>query len=105
MFPLDSFSGTLVVTDTDGCWFKDQTTKGKSVQIARPEISHAYSTVGAGDAVHAAFSLARWVWGYDIEKAAAYSQAAAAACVSNPDSTRGINRETVEQIYQSTIQN
>ncbi|HKG98688.1 MAG TPA: hypothetical protein VKA97_12785, partial [Pyrinomonadaceae bacterium] len=57
------------------------------------------STIGAGDSVHAGFTLARWVWGFDIARSALYGQAAAAASVSSLDGTRGVTRQIVEDFF------
>jgi sugar/nucleoside kinase (ribokinase family) len=62
-------------------------------------IETLYSTIGAGDAVHAGFTLARQVWGFDILKAARYGQAVAAATVSAIDGTRGITRPAVDDFF------
>jgi fructose-1-phosphate kinase PfkB-like protein len=93
------FKGMLVVTDADGCrvWQDGLSDSPATVRGARTE--RLYSTIGAGDAMHAGFALARWVWGFDVIKAARYGQAAAAAAVSSPNGTRGISKQMVEHFF------
>ncbi len=95
----NDFSGALVVTDTSGCRVWENRSRDSSVRVPSIEAQTLYSTIGAGDAVHAGFTLARWVWGYDLLKASRYGQAAAAASVRSPDGTRGIASQTVEQLF------
>lgn len=91
------FNGTLVVTDRAGCWVSDS--NGARVRVGAANIETLYSTIGAGDAVHAAFTLARWGRGVDAFGAARYGQAAAAVAVSAPDGTRGITAQAVEELF------
>jgi fructose-1-phosphate kinase PfkB-like protein len=93
----DGYAGTLVVTDAAGCLVTENHLTAQSVRAARVE--KLYSTLGAGDAVHAGFTLARWVWGFDAIKAARFGQAAAAATVSLMKGTRGITRQTVDDFF------
>ncbi|HXG68280.1 MAG TPA: PfkB family carbohydrate kinase [Blastocatellia bacterium] len=91
----DGYTGTLLVTDAEGCTIREEgETRVQGAQVAK-----LYSTIGAGDAVHAGFTLARWVWGFDAVRAARYGQAAAAATVSAPDGTRGVTRQVVERWF------
>jgi len=95
----DGFSGTLLVTDARGCRVWEGGPAGSPARVEAVKACPLYSTIGAGDAVHAGFTLARWVWGFDPIEAARYGQAAAAASVSSPDGTRGITRQAVEQFF------
>ena len=95
----DDFAGTLVVTDSRGCrlWLKRSADQSMRIDgVGRPA---KYSTIGAGDAMHAGFALARWVWGWDLERAARYGQAAAAASVGSADGTRGVTRAMVDELF------
>jgi fructose-1-phosphate kinase PfkB-like protein len=94
-----NYSGILVVTDAAGCTVWEKGPGGPSVRVPAATVHNVYSTVGAGDSAHAAFTLAAWVWGYDPVRAARYSMAAAAAAVSNPVGSRGITREAVDQFF------
>jgi sugar/nucleoside kinase (ribokinase family) len=94
------YSGILVVTDAAGCNVWEKGTRGPSVRVAAATGHQVYSTVGAGDAAHAAFTLAFWVWGYDPVRAARYSMSAAAAAVTCPVGTRGITRQDVARFFQ-----
>jgi fructose-1-phosphate kinase PfkB-like protein len=93
----EKYGGTLVVTDAKGCTV---TEKNQSVKRLRgAKIATLYSTIGAGDAVHAGFTLARSVWGFDVAKAARYGQAAAAATVSASAGTRAITKQIVDEFF------
>jgi fructose-1-phosphate kinase PfkB-like protein len=91
------YDGTLVVTSDRGCWVQEQELKVE--QILGAKIPTLYSTIGAGDAVHAGFALARWVWGFDTLRAARYGQAAAAATVSSIEGTRRLDKQVVEKFF------
>ena len=93
------FSGTLLVTDAGGCRVWECGTSRSPAMVRAQKVGTLYSTIGAGDAVHAGFLLARFVWGFDLIEAARYGQAAAAASVSSPDGTRGITKRAVEQLF------
>ncbi len=93
----DNFRGTLLVTDARGCRVREG--NRDAVEVAGLEAGRLYSTIGAGDTVHAGFTLARWVRGMDVVRAARYGQAAAASSVTSPDGTRGVNRESVERFF------
>ena len=95
----NDFAGALVVTDASGCRVWENRSRDSSVRVQGIKAQTLYSTIGAGDAAHAGLTLARWVWGYDLLKAARYGQAAAAASVSSHDGTRGITRQRVEQFF------
>lgn len=93
----DTFAGTLVVTDATGCLVQEKNHPPQRVRGASVET--LYSTIGAGDAVHAGFAMARWLWGFDVVKAARYGQAVAAATVSASSGTRGISRAAVDKFF------
>jgi fructose-1-phosphate kinase PfkB-like protein len=92
----NDFEGTLIVTDAGGCLARETRIE---TRIDGAEIERLYSTVGAGDAVHAGFILARWGRGFDSRRAARYGLAAAAAAVSNPEGTRDVRRQEVERLF------
>jgi fructose-1-phosphate kinase PfkB-like protein len=93
----DDFRGTLVVTDAGGCLVSED--GSPPLRVPGASIEKLYSTIGAGDAAHAGFTLARWVWGFDLTRAARYGQAAAAATVSSLEGTRGVKRDAVEKLF------
>ena len=93
------FRGTLIVTDAYGCQVWENGLSGSQVRVSAPEIATLYSTVGAGDAMHAGFAVARWVRELDCLTAARFGQAAAAASVSSPDGTRGVSRAAVGRAF------
>ena len=93
----DRFTGTVVVSDAQGCWVQVQQGERRRVQGAK--IEKLFSTIGAGDAVHAGFTLARQLRGFDAIRAARYGQAVAAASVTVTDGTRGITRDAVENYF------
>jgi fructose-1-phosphate kinase PfkB-like protein len=96
-----NYSGVLLVTDAAGCNLWETGPAGPCVRVKAAAVDKVYSTVGAGDAVHAAFTLAARVWGYDPLRAARYGVAAAAAVVSSPQGTRSITKEAVEQFFRT----
>ena len=67
----NDFTGTLVVTDASGCRVWESRARDSAVRVPGIEAQTLYSTIGAGDATHAGFTLARWIWGYDLLKAGA----------------------------------
>jgi fructose-1-phosphate kinase PfkB-like protein len=93
----ENFAGTLVVTDALGCMVQEKKAPPQRVRGARVE--RLFSTIGAGDAVHAGFTLARWVWGFDALRAARYGQAAAAATIGVAAGTGGISKPLVETLF------
>jgi fructose-1-phosphate kinase PfkB-like protein len=99
-----NYTGVLVVTDADGCWVWDKSSGQHGVRVSGAKVQKVFSTVGAGDAAHAGFTLARWVWGFDLISAARYGQAAAAATVSSPEGTRGLDKQTVERFFTELMQ-
>ncbi|HJQ24521.1 MAG TPA: PfkB family carbohydrate kinase [Blastocatellia bacterium] len=95
----DDFNGALIVTDARGCRLWPERARDQSVRMDGAQSRAQYSTIGAGDAMHAGFAIGRWVRGYDLAAAARYGQAAAAAAVNSPDGTRGVNAATVERFF------
>jgi len=95
----DDFQGTLLVTDASGCQVWESRASGSPQKVSAPEVTDLYSTVGAGDAMHAGFTVSRSVRELDCLIAARFGQAAAAAAVSSPESTRGVTREAVEKLF------
>lgn len=91
------FAGTLIVTDSGGC--RARAKGGEDVYVRGATVDDLYSTIGAGDAMHAGFTLARWVRGYDLIRACRYGQAAAASSVSSVEGTRGVTRAAVERFF------
>jgi sugar/nucleoside kinase (ribokinase family) len=98
------YSGILVVTDAAGCNVWVSGPRGPCARVPAATGHTVYSTVGAGDASHAAFTLALWLWGYHPVRAARYSMAAAAAAVTSPAGTRGITSETVARFFHELEQ-
>lgn len=95
----DDFGGALVVTDARGCCVWQDRARGPMARVEGLQTRAQYSTIGAGDAMHAGFTLARWVRGFDLAQAARYGQAAAAASVNSPEGTRGLTAATVERFF------
>jgi fructose-1-phosphate kinase PfkB-like protein len=93
----NEFGGTLIVTDARGCRLWPDRARDQDVRIDGARDRAQYSTIGAGDAMHAGFVMARWVRGFDLAEAVRYGQAAAAASVNSPDSTRGVAAAAVER--------
>lgn len=93
------YAGTLIVHDAGGCWLRqglgdsvfDPATTPRDVPAFATEV---YATIGAGDAVHAGFALG-WLRTGDLWQAVRYSQAVAAAVVSQPRATSGLTPEGV----------
>lgn len=94
------FEGALVVTDAGGCRLWPEGMRSEPLPIKGFKVPTLYSTIGAGDAVHAGFTLARWVRGLASDAAARYGLAAAAASVSSPNGTRGVTRGAVEAMFR-----
>ncbi len=92
----NDFDGTLTVTDAGGCLVRENRI---DTRIEGAKVDRLYSTVGAGDAVHAGFIIARWGWGFDALRAARYGLATAAAAVSNPEGTRDVSRQEVARVF------
>ena len=98
----EDFRGAIVVTDAAGCRLWADGARSVPATVKSFEVRNLYSTIGAGDAVHAGFTLARWVRGMDADAACRYGMAAAAASVSSPDGTRGVTRQAVEAMFGET---
>ncbi|MEW6126423.1 MAG: PfkB family carbohydrate kinase [Acidobacteriota bacterium] len=93
----DDFDKTLMVTQETGCWVREN--NQPALPLAGAKVDCLYSTVGAGDAVHAGFTLARWVRGFDTLRAARFGQAVAAAVVNSVSGTRDIDIHLVEKFF------
>jgi fructose-1-phosphate kinase PfkB-like protein len=94
------FAGTLIVTDSAGCLVWGNGGLGTPARIEAATVSHVYSTVGAGDAMHAGFSVARWVRGLDLLQAARFGQAVAAAVLVSPEASRRISSEAIQGFFE-----
>ena len=94
------FRGTLLVTDASGCRVWENRASGSPQRVGAPEVTGIHSTVGAGDAMHAGFTVSRWVRGHDCLSAVRFGQATAAAAVSSPAGTRGVTREAVGKLLR-----
>jgi fructose-1-phosphate kinase PfkB-like protein len=94
------FAGTLIVTDSTGCRLWEKGSSGTPARIGAATVSTLYSTVGAGDAMHAGFSIARWVRGLDMLQAARFGQAVAAATLTSSEASRGISNKAVEGFFK-----
>ncbi|MGB9596348.1 MAG: PfkB family carbohydrate kinase [Candidatus Poribacteria bacterium] len=104
-----NFFGTVIVHNKDGCWVWDKNIPNAdnlsngSVFYPSPKVKRVYSTIGAGDAMHAGF-LKKWIFSEDTEdrlaKSIIYSQAVSAVSVSNEKATYGIDAGIVKQIFE-----
>ena len=110
------FPGTLIIHDEHGSWVWNN--ELPSVHDPFPEAAHfpsvpvhrIYSTIGAGDAMHAGL-LKEWICAGSgargntsqderLHRAVVYSQVVAAASVSNSKATHGIDAHTVEARFR-----
>lgn len=108
-----SFSGTIIAHDKDGCWIWDRKLPnaddlfGGSVFYPSPKVDKVYSTIGAGDAMHAGF-LKEWIFSQDnrerLTRSVIYSQAVSAVSVSNEKATYGIDIAEVDEIFDKNCQ-
>jgi len=105
------FAGTLVVHDKDGCWVWDRRLpKGDDLLegssfFPSPKVSKVYSTIGAGDAMHAGF-LKAWICSENdnrLARSVVYSQAVAAVSVSNERATHGIDSHAVDLFVHKMV--
>lgn len=101
----EAFPGTFLIHDESGCWawdkeFPDSTNAFHKTQFfASMSVSKVFSTIGAGDAMHAGF-LKAWVSQESLQRAVVYSQAVAGVSVSNEKATHGIDANTVDCEFQ-----
>ena len=93
--------GVFCLFAAAGCRVWEHRSGGLPARVGAPEINTLYSTVGAGDAMHAGFTISRWVQELDCLSAARFGQAAAAAAVSSPEGTRGVTREAVGKLFSA----
>jgi len=110
------FPGTLIVHNEHGSWVWDN--ELPDGQDPFPDATHfpsvpvrrIYSTIGAGDAMHAGF-LKEWICAGSraqedtyqnerLHRAVVYSQVVAAVSVSNSKATHGIDAHTVEARFR-----
>lgn len=104
-----NFFGTIIVHNKDGCWVWDKNLPntddlfGGSVFYPSMKVEKVYSTIGAGDAMHAGF-LKEWIFSENTEnrlvRSIIYSQAVSAVSVSNEKATHGIDADTVNQTFE-----
>jgi fructose-1-phosphate kinase PfkB-like protein len=97
-----SYQNLLIVTDPRGCTVWECGPRS-GTRIEQVRGLPVFSTVGAGDAAHAGFTVARWVWGWSAVEAARYGQAAAAAAVTSAESTRGITKAAVDDHFSRIV--
>jgi len=99
-----TFPGTLLVHNERGCWVWDGELPGGDDPFSEAQyfpsirVPRVYSTIGAGDAMHAGF-LKEWVDGERLDRAVVYSQVVASVSVSNEKATHGIDAFTVNDIF------
>jgi fructose-1-phosphate kinase PfkB-like protein len=106
----NQFSGFLMVHDENGCWIWDGGLPNKRELFLKAEyipsvpVLMVYSTIGAGDAMHAGF-LKEWFCSEGtrekkLHRAVIYSQTVAAVSVSNEKATHGIDANAVKDKFQ-----
>ena len=103
----DAF-GTLLVHDERGCWVWNGKLPGEEDPFSQAEyfpaidVPNVYSTIGAGDAMHAGF-LKEWICSECAEErlrsSVVYGQVVAAVAVSNEKATHGVNARAVEDLF------
>jgi sugar/nucleoside kinase (ribokinase family) len=99
----------LIVHDKDGCWVWDRILpKGDDLLsgtdfFPSPKVTKVYSTIGAGDAMHAGF-LKAWIYSRQdkdrLARSVTYSQAVSAVSVSNEKATHGIDKYSVDNMLR-----
>lgn len=104
-----NFLGTIIVHNKDGCWIWDKNIPNAddlfygSIFYPSLKVDKVYSTIGAGDAMHAGF-LKEWLLSENAEdrltRSIIYSQAVSAVSVSNEKATHGIDADTVKKIFE-----
>jgi fructose-1-phosphate kinase PfkB-like protein len=115
-----TFSGTLIVHDEHGTWVWDNELPDghdpfpEAAHFPSVPVRRIYSTIGAGDAMHAGF-LKEWICAGSgargnasqderFHRAVVYSQVVAAVSVSNNKATHGIDAHTVESWFRQIWQ-
>jgi fructose-1-phosphate kinase PfkB-like protein len=101
---------TLIVHNKEGCWVWDKKMPdgnnifNGSIFFPAPKIEKVYSTIGAGDAMHAGF-LREWIYSQgeadQIKRSVVYSQTVSAISVSNELATYGIDTKAVDDMLNS----
>ena len=107
-----AFTGTLLVHDKRGCWMWDANLPDRADSFSEAkfypsmDVPKVYSTIGAGDAMHAGF-LKEWICSKAdapreerLKRAAVYSQIVAGFAVSNEKATHGIDAQEVENRFR-----
>ncbi len=104
-----NFFGTIIVHNKEGCWVWDKNIPNidnlfsGSVFYPSPKVEKVYSTIGAGDAMHAGF-LKEWIYSENdknrLTRSIIYSQAVSAVSVSNEKATHGIDKFIVRQVFE-----
>jgi fructose-1-phosphate kinase PfkB-like protein len=100
------FPGTLIVHDKDGCRIWDRRLPdahdlfSETQYFPSPKVDRIYSTIGAGDAMHAGF-LKEWIFSKSendrLQRSVIFSQAVAAMSVSNEKATHGIDAKIIKK--------
>jgi fructose-1-phosphate kinase PfkB-like protein len=110
----EAFPGIFMVHDEHGCWVWDSRLPDGADPFSEAQyfpsvsVSRVYSTIGAGDAMHAGF-LKEWICsGTDdlterLHRSVIYSQIVAAVSVSNEKATHGIHGDVVNNKFRSRI--
>ncbi|MGQ9609508.1 MAG: PfkB family carbohydrate kinase [bacterium] len=109
------FGGSLFVHDKDGCWIwdgrfpYDEDTFLGADYLPAIKVSKVYSTIGAGDAMHAGF-LKEWICSEQeynglssqerLQRCIVYSQVVSAISVSNEKATYGIDALVVNNEFK-----
>ena len=100
---------TLIVHDEKGCWIWDGKLPNSCNDYDKGEyfpsipVSKIFSTIGAGDSMHAGF-LKEWLYnGGDIHRAVIYSQVVAAYSISNEKATHGIDSRRINDIFREIL--
>jgi len=103
------FSGTFMIHDEKGCWIWDgkwpegQNTLVNTNFLPSIPVSRIFSTIGAGDAMHAGF-LKEWIFnGGNLHRAVIYSQVVAAVSISNDKATHGIDAGIIQDMFNKLM--
>ncbi len=98
------FPGTLLVHNERGCWvWNGKLPEGEdpfsgAEHFPSMRVPEVYSTIGAGDAMHAGF-LKEWMAKECLDRAIVYSQIVAAISVGNEKATHGVDARTVDDRF------
>ena len=106
--------GYLVVHDETGCWVWEREFPDEENPFPEADyfpsipVDSVYSTIGAGDAMHAGF-LKEWICSGSLaveerlRRSVLYSQVVAAAAVSNEKATHGVDAHVVQRRFQEAL--